>query len=128
MPTQILAAGKTVAESSDGDLTIATGATATVGLFLADDDNLLLPDGSPYWEGDFLLPDDVSILLLPTQATGGIIPWGDKVAIYRKDPLGAFNHAGVVLDQRRPNTILGPGVWQVKRYAVTSASIGVQKD
>ncbi len=127
MPVQILAHGKTVAESSDGDLTIATGATATVGLYLADDDNLLLPNESPYWEGDFLLPDG-GVLLFDTQATGGIIPWGDKVAIYRKDPLGAFNHAGVVLDQRRPNTILGPGVWQVKRYAVTSVSIGVQKD
>ena len=127
MPSQILAPGKTVANSADQ--TVAAGAILNIGLYLADDDNLLLPDGSPYWEGDFLLPDGASVLLFDTQATGGAVPWGDEVHLFRKDPLGAYNETGIILNQRRPDyAVVGPVVIQVRRLSVTNASIGVQKD
>lgn len=132
MPTEVLAPGTNTTPSSD--IVIAAGDTLTLGLYTAIDDNLILPDDSPYYGGDFLLPDGASLLLLPAALqTGNEIPWKEEVIINRKDPLGEYNPTGIVLNGRVPNTILGPGTWQVVRSGpnddgTTNVKLGVQKD
>ena len=125
-PAQVLAPGTAIADS--GDIVVANGATLHIGLYLADDDNLLLPNVDPYYGGDLLLPDGLSILLLPTQATGGLISSDDEVTLKRKDPLGAYNPTGIVLNGAYTNHFLLSGTWQVSREAITSAKIGVLSD
>jgi len=125
MPTQVLAPDTTIAESSD--ITVSANQTINLGLYLAEDDNLILPNVNPYYGGDLLLPDGVSILLLPSQA-GGVIPGGNFITLKRKDPLGGYNETGIKLSGDRPNHAIAAGIWRVSREKVTSAKIGVQKD
>lgn len=126
MPTQVLAPGKTAADS--GDIVIAAGATLTLGIYFGDDDNLILPSGAPHYEGDFLLPDGSSVLLLPIQATGELVPWGEEITLYRKDPNSAYSKTGIVFNGITPNHIIGPGTWRTNRDEATSASLGIQSD
>ena len=125
MPTEVLAPGKTVADSSD--ITVSGATPVTIALYNALDDNFLLADSHPTYKGDFLLPNGVDILLLPTQS-GEHTPWDVNLPIFLKDPLGEYNPTGQFLNGRTPTAVLTPGVWRVSRDKVTSVKVGVQKD
>jgi hypothetical protein len=122
MPTEILA--PTTAAGASSDVVVADGSTKTVSLYTSLDDNLLLPDGPPTWNGNFLLPDGSSLLLLPSQV-GDVVGPSEFFEITYKDPLAVYNPSGMFLRGTEPFKTLGPGTWQVKK-PVTQALVGLQ--
>lgn len=121
MVSQVLAPATAAGVSSD--VTVAAGSTNTVAMYTSLNDDFLLPIGS---ESHFLLPDGVSVLLLPSQAGGGFR--SDEVCLIElKDPVGTYGPSGMILKSSEPFKTLGPGIWRVSKPVTTSA-VGIQSE
>ena len=121
MPTEVLAAARTAANSVD--IVVAANTIVNVGIFMGANDHLLLPGGG----FSFLLPGGGFLLLPAGSEVGDPIPAEVQLPIKRKDPNGHYNPTNMILRGSDPDFPLHAGTYQIQR-PVLDVDVGVQKD